>query len=141
MDLETALRAKGCRVTRARRVVWDVLSDAGEHLSAPSIADRVRAVDPAINQSSVYRALTVFAEVGLVRESRLEDTATWEPFHGDAAIHLLCERCGTVVHHDTDLVHELRRQITGAAGFEPAGIDVRVTGVCRSCRSGAAPRE
>ena len=30
MDLERSLRAHGCRVTTARRVVWDVLEDGDE---------------------------------------------------------------------------------------------------------------
>ena len=133
MDLEVALRAHGCRVTHARRVVWDVLAAAGEHLSAQAITERVHDIDAAINESSVYRALTVFAEVGLVRESRLDEAATWEPFHEDTAIHLMCSRCGTVLHHDTDLVQELRRALDRDVDFVPAEIDVRVTGNCAAC--------
>lgn len=135
MDLEIALRSHGCRVTRARRLVWDVLDGAGEHLSAQAIAERVNDVDPAINVSSVYRALALFADLGLVRESRLDDTATWEPFHGDAAIHLLCSRCGRVTHHDTELVDDLRNDLQRRAAFVPDGIDVRVTGQCIRCEA------
>jgi len=133
VDLEAALRDRGCRVTRARRVVWDVLVATGEHLSAPAITSRVHDVDPAINTSSVYRALTLFADLGLVRESRLDDTTMWEPFHDDAAIHLICSECGTVIHHDTELVHRLRRALDRDADFVPEEIDVRVSGRCRQC--------
>ena len=133
MDLDDELRAHGLRVTKARRVVWDVLESAHEHLTTPSIVDRVHEVDPAINESSVYRTLTTFAELGLVRESRLDEAATWEPFHDDAAIHLVCDECGTVVHHNTELVPKLRRTLERAGGFEPADIDVRVTGRCAQC--------
>ena len=69
VDLEVELRTHGYRVTTARRAVWDVLSATGDHLTAPSITSRVHAVDPSINGASVYRALTLFAELGLVRES------------------------------------------------------------------------
>ena len=127
------MRDRGCRVTRARRVVWDVLVATGEHLSAPAITSRVHDVDPAINTSSVYRALTLFADLGLVRESRLDDTTMWEPFHDDAAIHLICSECGTVIHHDTELVHRLRRALDRDADFVPEEIDVRVSGRCRQC--------
>lgn len=135
VDLDTALRNHGCRVTRARRVVWDVLSSADEHLSAPMIIDRVHAIDRTINESSVYRTLTVFSDVGLVRESRLDEAATWEPFHDDAAIHLMCATCGIVVHHDTDLVNQLRRSLERGAEFVPTEIDVRVVGRCADCDS------
>ena len=135
VDLDTALRNHGCRVTRARRVVWDVLSAADEHLSAPMIIDRVHAIDRTINESSVYRTLTVFSDVGLVRESRLDEAATWEPFHDDAAIHLMCAACGVVLHHDTDLVNQLRRSLEHGAQFAPTEIDVRVVGRCADCNS------
>lgn len=133
MDLEATLRANGGRVTRARSAVWDVLNDGPGHLSAQEIADRVHVVDPSINLSSVYRSLTVFAELGLVRESRHDDTTTWEPFHGDTAIHLFCDTCDAVIHHDTDLVAELRKGLERDATFVPETIDVRVTGRCAAC--------
>ena len=133
MDLEVALRTHGWRVTRARRVVWDVLVGSGEHLSAQEITQRVHDIDPSINESSVYRTLTVFADLGLVRESRLDEVATWEPFHDDAAIHLVCSTCGAVLHHHTDLVPELRRRLAAEIGFESSEIDVRVAGVCARC--------
>ncbi len=110
-----------------------MLVAADEHLSAQGILDRIDGGDAPINESSVYRTLSLFAELGLVRESRLDETATWELFHDDAAIHLVCARCGHVIHHDTDLVHELRRSLEGRGDFVPAEIDVRVVGRCDSC--------
>ena len=133
MDLERSLRAHGCRVTTARRVVWDVLEDADSHLNAATVSARVKLVDPAINQSSVYRALALFTEIGLLRESRTDDTTTWEPFHDDAAIHLVCSSCGRVIHHDTSLVPRLRRDLDELSDFVPETIDVRVSGRCAAC--------
>lgn len=133
VDFEFELRSHGHRVTTARRVVWDVLSATGEHLTAPAITSRVHVVDPSINGASVYRALTLFAELGLVRESRYEDASTWEPFHDDAAIHLVCSECSRVIHHDTELVPRLRRAIQVATDFAPDEIDVRVLGRCGHC--------
>ncbi len=141
MDLETALRDHGCRVTQARRVVWDVLDHADQHLSAHEVTERVHKVDATINVSSVYRALTVFAELGLVRESRLDDTATWERFHGDASIHLICDVCGRVDHHNTDVVNGLRADLDRSEGFVPDSIDVRVTGRCARCAEQPDPGE
>lgn len=134
VELETALRRNGCRVTAARRAVWEVLGASGDHLSAQEIADRVHSGDPAINLSSIYRALTVFADLGLVRESRLsEDASTWELTHDDGVIHLVCSSCGTVLHHDTALVERIRRDLERSAAFVPDVIDVRVTGHCTTC--------
>lgn len=130
------LRSNGHRVTHARRVVWDALATDAGHLNAHQVAERVAEIDPAVNLSSVYRALALFAELDLVRESRLGDAVSWERAHGDTFIHLVCDDCGTVEHHDSQLVASLRRQIDRASAFAPATVDVRVTGHCVACQAG-----
>lgn len=133
MDLEDALRDGGHRITSARRIVWDVLTEGHDHVSAAEVAERARHRDADINVSSVYRTLALFTELGLVRESRLGDETTWEPAHGDAVVHLVCERCGRVLHHPATAVEALRRQLDAEADFVVDAIDVRVTGHCRRC--------
>lgn len=120
-------------------MVWEVLTASHRHLSAGEIADQVRARDAGVNVSSVYRTLALFADLDLVRESRLgDDASTWEIAHADDVIHLVCSGCGNVRHHDADAVDALRRQLA-KVGFRPAVIDVRVTGRCADC--GATPGE
>ncbi|MGB1381198.1 MAG: Fur family transcriptional regulator [Ilumatobacteraceae bacterium] len=133
MELEDILRERDFRLTRPRRVVWEVLSESERHLSAAEIAEEVHRRDPGINVSSVYRTLALLAELDLVRESRLTETSTWEPAHADAVIHLVCENCGATRHHDAALVEDLRAQISATADFAPSVIDVRVLGTCAAC--------
>ncbi len=134
MDLATALRAKNARMTQPRQAVWTVLSEADRHLSAQEIAERVSRLDSGVNVSSVYRTLALFAELDLVRESRLGDEgSTWELSHVDSVIHLVCTDCGAVRHHDASLVETLRRQLAQQAGFTAIEIDVRASGRCGDC--------
>lgn len=133
MDLDATLREHGHRVTRPRSVVWQVLADTDGHLNAQEITEQVQALDPGINQSSIYRTLALFTEIELVRESRLGDAATWERSHGDAVIHLVCDRCGTVYHHHAPSIDRLRRELATHPAFVTDTIDVRVTGHCVGC--------
>lgn len=137
MHLADELRARGVRVTQPRQLVWEVLSAGDGHLSAAEVAHLVRARDAGVNQSSVYRALALFAELDLVRESRSGDdsASTWEVRHPDGVIHLLCDACGVVLHHRTNRVEQLRKDLAGDGTFAPATIDVRVTGRCATCAS------
>ena len=137
MGLEDILRERDFRLTRPRRVVWEVLTESERHLRAAEIAEEVHRRDPGINVSSVYRTRARLAELDLVRESRLTETSTWEPAHADAVIHLVCEHCGATRHHDAALVEDLRAQISATADFVPGVIDVRVTGRCLSCGENA----
>lgn len=119
-------------------MVWDALESIDGHATAQQILRAIeqRGVEPGkINQSSVYRTLQLFSELGLVRESRTDamGSSTWEVRHADSEIHLICDSCGTVVHHATPIVESLDDELV-ATGFVANAIDVQVNGRCRRCR-------
>ncbi len=129
------LREHGYRLTRPRRIVWEVLRDAGGHLTAEEIADRVEEVSTGVNLASVYRSLSLLAELDLVRESRLGEggAARWELAHPDEHFHLVCERCGEVTHHAGDLVEQVRDHLATGHGFVARSVDLVVSGRCVEC--------
>jgi len=135
LDLGGYLRERGHRLTNPRLRVWDVLRQAGGHLTVEQLAARVGRTDPSINLASVYRSLALFAEVGLARESNLsrDGAARWELAHPDDEFHLICEDCGEVSHHGGDLVERIRDHLGGDHGFEAATIELSVTGRCARC--------
>lgn len=135
MDLADALTGTDLRVTQPRRLVWDVLRAEHRHLTAAEIAERVHALDPSVNVSSVYRTLATFAEVHLVRESKLgdDDVSHWETAHADHVIHLVCSSCGDVLHHDSKLVNKLRAEVLAEHRFSPSHVEVMIKGSCKSC--------
>jgi Fur family ferric uptake transcriptional regulator len=135
IDLEAFLRQRGHRVTNPRRFVWDVLAAAGGHLTAEQIAGRVQDRDHRINLASIYRSLTLFADLGLARESNLgtDGAGGWEMSHPDDEFHLICDRCGDVQHHGGDLVEQVRSHLGGDHGFQAVTIELSVTGLCSSC--------
>lgn len=138
IDLGTHLRQHGHRLTNPRRFVWDVLGAARGHLTVDQIAKRVRGHDSGINLASVYRSLTLFAELGLARESNLgsDGAGRWELAHPDDEFHLICDECGDVQHHGGDLVEQVRTHLAGHHGFQADAIELSVAGLCADC---AAP--
>lgn len=134
-DLGDVLRDHGYRLTSPRWLVWSVLRSAGRHLTAEEIASRVNDADPTVNISSVYRALTLFEDLDLVRESHLgiDDSARWEIAHPDDHFHMVCRRCGTVYHHEGELVDQIRSHLGENHHFQAENVDLVVTGVCENC--------
>lgn len=134
-QLRATLVREGHRVTAPRRAVWEVVASTGEHLTAEEIAERVRATEPDINLSSIYRSLSLFAELGLVRESSLDSSgpAHWETAHPDDQFHLRCRLCGKVEHHTGNLVEQVRSHLAGEHGFQADQVDLLVTGLCQKC--------
>ena len=137
MEIGPLLRSHGHRMTEPRRIVWEVLSVANQHLTAQQIADRVHQADPSINLSSVYRSLSLFAELDLIRESNLvgDGVSRWEPAHPDDHFHLVCSRCGEVRHHADAMVERLRTHLSSDHGFEAVTIDLVASGTCSACLS------
>ncbi|MFQ5947832.1 MAG: Fur family transcriptional regulator [Acidimicrobiia bacterium] len=134
-ELGHFLRERGHRFTEPRRIVWEVLGSAQSHLTAEQIARRVQAADPGVNQSSVYRSLSLFAELGLARESNLgpEEAAHWELAHPDDQFHLICESCGEVQHHTGETIEQVKTHLATEHGFQARRVELFVSGLCRSC--------
>lgn len=134
-ELGVVLRDHGYRLTSPRWLVWSVLRSAGGHLTAEEIASRVNDADPTVNISSVYRALTLFETLGMVRESHLgiDDSARWETAHPDDHFHMVCRLCGSVDHHGGELVDQVRSHLVEHHSFRADNVDLVVTGICENC--------
>lgn len=136
-DLGVLLRGHGYRLTSPRWLVWSVLRSVDGHLTAEEIAARVNSADPTVNISSIYRSLTLFEDLDLVRESHLgiDGSARWEIAHPDDHFHMVCRRCGSVDHHEGELVDQIRSHLVSNHDFEAENVDLVVTGVCGDCLS------
>jgi Fur family ferric uptake transcriptional regulator len=137
MDVAHRLRSSGYRLTPQRQLVWDVLRHSDHHLSAEQIHERVSQTVPEFNVASVYRTLTLLAELGLANEVQLGDgRGYWEVAHSDETFHLHCTRCRRVDHHAGGmLVTEIRRHLGDPDhDFEAEDVDLVVHGVCAACR-------
>ena len=134
-DLATLLRSSGHKVTEPRRIVWDVLQQADSHLTAEEITSSAQLTAAGINRASVYRSLTLFADLGVARESILgpDDSSRWEVAHPDEHFHLICSHCGNVDHHVGDLVEQIRTHLGGDHNFTAQHVELSVTGLCHDC--------
>jgi len=133
----TSLREHGRRVTRQRALIWDALVRAeGSHLSAREVADAVRAAAPELHQATIYRALDVFVEDGLVRRSELGDgRACYEIAADHRHHHVVCTACGAVVHVHDDALREAFTSVQKESGFELADSELTFYGTCPACTS------
>src|SRR5690606_2847207 len=113
-ELAERLRGSGYRLTPQRQAVLAAVEELG-HATPDEIRDQVGG---ACNLSTVYRALEVLAQLGLVRHTHLSDRAptyhsTREPEH----FHLVCRNCRVVVSVDPDEAAGFTEQLRTAHGF------------------------
>ncbi len=135
-DLDQLLRARGYRVTRPRRAVWEVLCDAEDHLTVEAVTERTHSAGYDVDLASVYRSLDLLETLGLARSSRLGDSeaSRWELAHPDEHFHLVCNSCGRVDHHVGSLVAQVREHLDTGHGFAVDEVELTVTGRCADCR-------
>ena len=112
------LREQGYRLTPQRNLIWEVLRDAGRHMTAEEVAAEVRRTMPDVNVSTVYRTLELLVSLDLVVETRLEGSACYyevspEPTHH----HFVCTRCGAVGHFGDELLAPVHDELGAAPGL------------------------
>lgn len=135
--IRSALRERGQRWTPQRRVLVDVLTSVSGHVTGAEIIQRCRAVEPGTTPSTVYRALDVLEELGLVRHSHGADGR--EEYHvrpdGEHA-HLHCTDCGRSWDIPAAEARRLVRGLEEARDFEIEVSHISIAGRCADCRAG-----
>ena len=131
---ERQLRKAGKRLTPQRRLILDILSEAGAHLDAQAIYEQARSQEAPLSLATVYRTLSILKETGLVHELHLDD----EHHHYELAgkqehSHLVCLGCGCVIEVDNAAFFEAAMAVGQAHEFEIASAQVELTGYCCEC--------
>ncbi len=131
----TELRAKGRRVTRQRRLIWDTLSaDPERHLSADDVVTSVQAELPSVNPSTVYRTLDLLVAEGLIRRTDLgSGRAFYEVAHEHPHHHVVCESCGKVAHFHDEVLGDTPQRIRAETGYTIGGAELTLYGLCADC--------
>lgn len=130
------IREAGHRQSAPRSAVINVLSAQRCVLSAREIADQLRDSGSDVGIATVYRALELLDELGLVhRLDTREGSTRYEPAHptGEHHHHIVCDSCGRVSQfEDADLeraIHDVARRLDYKVGAH----DVVLRGNCPRC--------
>ncbi len=128
------LRQHGVQVTAQRIAVLKAVS-ARPHCTADMIAESAKSDIGAISRQSVYDALGLLAERGLVRRIQpIGSPALYEDRVGDNHHHLICRSCGVV--HDVDCAMGEVPCLTASdnKGFAIDEAEVTYWGLCPACQ-------
>lgn len=123
------------KYSRQRQVIKDFLMTRKDHPTADVVYMNVRQTYPNISLGTVYRNLSLLADLGEIRRLRLGDGI--DHFDADTSTHyhFVCTECGSVI--DLTIKPDLIDRImdTAAADFDGT-IEGHMTyfyGVCGNC--------
>ncbi|MEW6322191.1 MAG: Fur family transcriptional regulator [Acidobacteriota bacterium] len=128
------LRQHGIQVTAQRLAVLRAVS-GHPHVTADRVAELVRGEIGAISLQSVYDALGLLVETGVLRRIQPPGSpARFEDRVGDNHHHLICRVCGRVV--DVDCAVGSAPCLTAAddQGYEIDEAEVAYWGRCPDCQ-------
>ncbi|CAA9543276.1 MAG: hypothetical protein AVDCRST_MAG19-90 [uncultured Thermomicrobiales bacterium] len=125
---------KGYRNTVQRTQILDAVRAADSHLTAGEIFECVRRRDPRIAYGTVYRALHLLAQHGLVQELTFADQASRYDKRVDRHDHVHCLGCGVLVDVDVPVALIARHVAAEQSGFEVESHHTVFAGRCRECK-------
>jgi Fe2+ or Zn2+ uptake regulation protein len=135
--LQKALREKGIRLTRQRRVILEVMDNAEQHLDVDQILERAQKIDPEVHLVTVYRTIDLLKKQGLIDELDLlhlrGDRHYYETHGPRDHIHVACLRCGKVREFESRLYEQLKEQIARDFEMEVTVSRTEVGGICNDC--------
>lgn len=140
LDWERMLAARGHRITTQRALVLDAICSAESHsITLADIHAYVRRRDRRVDRSTIYRALHLFEQLGIVVSSPPDDgEARYEIMPPSPHHHLVCRQCGREAEVESAEILEAFAAIEARFGFLVTTGHLTLHGLCAACRAGSA---
>jgi Fur family peroxide stress response transcriptional regulator len=128
-----ACRAAGVKLTHQRIEIFREVAGSEEHPDAEAVFRGVRTRIPTISLDTVYRALRLIEELGLVttvatRRDPMRFDANLDSHH-----HFVCERCGLVRDFESASFDALEVPDDVKRLGTVSSVRVEARGVCAAC--------
>ena len=125
----------GHPVTAQRRLLLDLIREAGGHIDAKEIYRRASSKDESISLATVYRSLRLFKELGLVDEVRLGEMGCYYEIKQSVEHqHMVCKCCGKIVEFESPLTGKLVDEAQQIYSFNVTKAELYVEGYCQDCK-------
>ena len=126
----------GHPVTVQRRLLLDLIREAGGHIDVKEIYRRASRRDESISLATVYRSLRLFKELGLVDEIRLGELGCYYEIKQSVEHqHMVCKCCGKVMDFESPLIRKLVDEVQRAHSFNITKAELYLEGCCQECKN------
>jgi Fur family ferric uptake transcriptional regulator len=130
------IRQRGLRRTTEREVVLREIFEIHGHFDVDELYLKLRQKGVKVSKASIYRALPLFMECGLIREVDFSQ-GHWhyEHIYGHAHhSHLRCLGCGEILEFQEPALKLLEEQLAREYDYRIKGHHLQVQGYCSACR-------
>jgi Fur family ferric uptake transcriptional regulator len=138
------LATKGFRMTRERSILVEEVFADHEHFDAEQLIQRLarRTDGRRVSRSTIYRALTLLEEAGMLRKvARQDGRDVYEHDFGyPRHDHMICRKCQKLIEFRNTRVRELVEELAAEHGFRLERHRLEVYGLCSDCSRPPASR-
>ena len=133
---ESVIRGAGIRMTPQRLEIYRQTAATTSHPDIETIHREIRKTMPGVSLDTVYRALALFADLGLVSTvrplgQRVRFDANTSPHH-----HFICTHCGAALDFEDRELDDLRVPESASALGHVVSCHVELRGLCATCAAG-----
>ena len=123
------------RTSSVEKISLDTLSREQAHLTSQQVYQQIRARLPAVNHSTVYRALERMVDRGILSVSDMgSGAAVYEVVAEGLHHHLVCQQCGKVVTVGDEDVQNFFSVIKEKSRFVILTNHLILFGHCETCQ-------
>lgn len=122
--------------SRQREEIIKVIKDSYNHPTAEEIYMIVKAKDPAVSRSTVYRNLGLLVQNNLIKQISMKVGPDRYDYIREPHNHVMCTSCGKIFDFEYSFEYEeLGKIIKDQTGIEISKDGIALEGICDSCKN------
>lgn len=122
------------RNTVQRELVYRAVQKNRTHPTADDIFSIIHEEYPKVSRATVYRNLSVLAQMGKIKQIQIPAGADRYDFECKPHYHFCCQKCGKIFDMDIPIFPEIEEKIGSSSDFEITGYKLVFTGLCSECK-------
>ena len=132
-DVREKFRRSGYTLTSQRRAVLEALKEFKGHPSAEEVYLLVKRRNPRVPLGTVYQALSVLEEIGLIEAKHWSESPVRYDLNTDPHYDIRCTRCGEVAEIPSVEFEDLAARIQENTPYQVTSTALVIEGVCPDC--------
>jgi len=132
-DVRETFRRSGYTLTSQRRAVLEALKEFDGHPSAEEVYLVVKKKNPKVALGTVYQALSVLEEIGLIGAKRWSDSPVRYDLNTNPHYDIRCTRCGEVEEVPGLEFEDFAARVRQSTPYEVTNATLVIEGVCPDC--------
>jgi len=134
-SIEERCKQKGVKLTDQRKLIAQVMSDSHDHPNVDELYKRVTKIDSNISIATIYRAVKLFEEAGILTKHDFGGgKARYEKLSDNHHDHLIDIQSGEIIEFVNEEIEKFQKKIADKLGYQLVDHRLELYGVKKKNR-------